>query len=149
MEAFISAKDLIAQSADVEVSLSAVVDDALHAADTHRVVVEPGPSIQLSHADVRPIRMILHELMTNAMKYGALSRPDGLVHLGWRVIGDDEPQNLQIDWREERGPAVSLPDHRGFGINLIESCAKNRGGKANLRFEPDGLRVEILIPMGH
>jgi two-component sensor histidine kinase len=148
LEAFISAKDLFAQSAEAQVSLSAVVDDALHAANTRQIVVEPSPSIPLDPAHVRPIRMILHELTTNAIKYGALSRPEGLVHLGWRAIGEDKPQNLQIDWREERGPVVSPPNHRGFGMTLIESSAKSCGGEADLRFEPEGLQVEILIPMG-
>lgn len=147
LEAFMSAKDLIAQSPQVDVSLSAVVNDALDGANTRQIVVEPSPAIELGPAKVRPIRMMLHELMTNAIKYGALSRPDGLVHLGWRAIGEDQDPRLVIDWREERGPPVSLPGHHGFGTTLIESSAKNCGGKANLCFQPEGLQVEIQIPM--
>ncbi|WP_442754251.1 HWE histidine kinase domain-containing protein [Methylocystis sp. JAN1] len=148
LDAFLSAKDLVAQSGEVEVRLSAVVDDALHAAHSRQILVEPGPSIRLAEAHVRPIRMILHELTTNALKHGALSRPDGRVHLGWRAIGEDKDASLQMDWREERGPLVSPPDHRGFGMTMIENSAKNCGGKAQLRFDPEGLQVEILIPMG-
>jgi two-component sensor histidine kinase len=147
LEAFMSAKDLIAQSAQVDISLSAVVDDAIEGANTSQIIVEPSPAIEVGSTKIRPIRMMLHELMTNAIKYGALSRPEGLVHLGWRAIAEDKDTNIVIDWREERGPPVSPPDHRGFGTILIESSAKNCGGKANLHFKPEGLQVEILIPM--
>lgn len=147
LDAFLSAKDLVAQSSDVEVTLSAVVDDALQAANSRQILVEPGPSIQLGEAQVRPIRMMLHELTTNALKYGALSRPEGRVHLGWRAIGEEKDVSLQMNWREERGPLVSPPNRRGFGVTMIESCAKNCGGRAQLLFDPKGLQVEILIPI--
>ncbi|MGJ0510147.1 MAG: HWE histidine kinase domain-containing protein [Methylocystis sp.] len=124
LEAFMGAKDLIAQAAEVEVSLSAVVADAIDGANTHQIVVEQSPAIELGHTKVRPVRMMLHELMTNAIKYDALSRPDGVVHVGWHAIGKDQDSSLVINWREERGPPVSPPDYHGFGTTLIESSAK-------------------------
>jgi two-component sensor histidine kinase len=88
--------------------------------------------------------MILHELTTNALKYGALSVPDGVVRLGWRNIDDEV---LQLDWQEEGGPTVMLPVHLGFGANMMKSSAKTFGGKADIIFNPNGLHARISVPL--
>jgi two-component sensor histidine kinase len=142
LEAFISAKDLIAAADNAKIGVSAIVDDALRAVNSDQIVVEPGPSVQLGHAHVRPLRMMLHELTTNALKYGALSSRSGVVHLVWRLIGDE---SLQLDWQEEGGPTVSPPDHLGFGGTMIKSSARNCGGTADFNFDPGGLHARITI----
>jgi two-component sensor histidine kinase len=84
--------------------------------------------------------MALHELGTNASKYGALSTDGGRVSIGWTRDGD----RLHLVWRESGGPPVEPPSRRGFGSRLIErGLAADLGGTAALSFDPDGLRCDI------
>lgn len=106
-----------------------------------------GPAVELPAQHAVPIGLILHELGTNASKYGALSVPGGRVQLSWSVIpvAQDRERELQIVWREQGGPAVSMPDRRGFGSTLIE-----RGlplGNVDRQFEPGGVVCTITMPL--
>ncbi len=86
------------------------------------------------------LSLALHELSTNAMKYGALSSEKGKVSIRWR-LSDEE---LQLEWKERDGPAVAAPPSRGFGSRLIErGLEADLGGRAELYFEPDGLRCVV------
>jgi two-component sensor histidine kinase len=91
----------------------------------------------------------VHELTTNAAKYGALSVPGGRIEIHWRPVrGEDGRLQLRIDWAEQGGPSVAAPKQSGFGSKLIEgSIAAELGGSARLAFVPEGLRCEILIPI--
>jgi two-component sensor histidine kinase len=96
------------------------------------------PNVALSLA------LVLHELATNALKYGALSVPGGRVRVRWSREGG----KLRLTWREEGGPAVAPPTRRGFGSMLIErSVAHNLGGTARLDFRPEGLAYEVELPL--
>lgn len=89
------------------------------------------------------LAMVVHELATNAAKYGAWSAPGGAVEVRWQPSGG----TLQIHWVEQGGPAVSEPDRRGFGTRFIEgSVANELGGRAELTFAETGLRCAIEIP---
>jgi two-component sensor histidine kinase len=147
LDAFLSVKDLVEQSGEAGVDIATLVDDALRSVASNQLEVEPGPSLRLDRAHVRPIRMMLHELTTNAIKYGALSRPDGTVHLKWSILGEGEESILALDWREENGPPVKRPDRSGFGTSMIEHSAIACGGRAEVYFEPDGLCARIRLPM--
>jgi two-component sensor histidine kinase len=94
----------------------------------------------------------LHELATNAAKYGALSTPEGRVTLTWGVDGrgeDDGPGRLNLTWREEGGPAVSKPARAGFGSRLIErGLAAELQAKVRLDYAPEGLVFTLSAPLG-
>jgi len=93
------------------------------------------------------LAMALHELATNAAKYGALSKGRGEVDLSWTVT-HSEPV-LHIHWRERGGPAVKPPDREGFGTRMIRRVlASELGGKVRLDFNPGGLECEIDAPLG-
>jgi two-component sensor histidine kinase len=84
--------------------------------------------------------LALHELSTNASKYGALSVPEGRVMIAWRVAGDV----LRLEWRESGGPPVAQPERRGFGLRMIErALAADLGGSVEMAFEPQGLVCNI------
>ncbi|UTP38337.1 PAS domain S-box protein [Phenylobacterium sp. LH3H17] len=87
--------------------------------------------------------MVLHELATNAAKYGALSAPGGDVAIDWSM----EPQGLRIVWRESGGPPVSPPQREGFGSRLIRAALGSFGGSAMLAFPPEGLICEMTAPL--
>jgi PAS domain S-box-containing protein len=121
-------------------SLERVVADATeHLSDGDRFDVS-GEPLRLAPRAALALAMALHELGTNAAKYGALAAESGRVAIGWKVDGD----RLRLEWRERGGPAVKPPNRRGFGSRLIErGLQADLGGAASLHFEPGGLRCEI------
>ena len=135
------------ESADLRELLSATL--APYAGAQSERVVLRGEDIELRPRAVLTLAMAVHELTTNAAKYGALSVPRGRIEIHWQAVhaGDPRPV-LRIDWIEQGGPQVSDPEQRGFGSKLIEgSIAAELGGTARLAFMPEGLRCEIVIPL--
>lgn len=106
-----------------------------------------GPAIDLDPKTAVAIAMALHELATNAAKYGALSLPQGTVAIRW----SDEagmPPRFRLSWRERGGPPVVAPARRGFGTRLIErGIAADLHGSATLMFRSEGLECEIEAPL--
>jgi hypothetical protein len=91
--------------------------------------------------------MALHELATNAIKYGAWSATTGQVNVRWEIIGDVEPHLLMV-WSEDRGPSVVAPIVRGFGTRMIErSLAHDLGGTAQVAFNSAALTCTIDAPL--
>lgn len=112
-------------------------------------VILRGEDIVLRPRAVLTLAMAMHELATNAAKYGALSVPGGAIELHWRPERDETGRAvLRIDWTERGGPPVAVPERRGFGSKFIEgSIAAELGGSARLTFAPEGLRCEIAVPL--
>lgn len=103
-----------------------------------------GPDLTLAPRPAIAIALALHELCTNALKYGALSNDDGVVDVEWRV----ESETLHIRWSESGGPAVSPPAQRGFGSAMIERLlAQDIEGDVQMAFEPEGLVCTIEAPL--
>jgi two-component sensor histidine kinase len=92
--------------------------------------------------------MVLHELATNAAKYGALSVPDGKLALHWSVANGAGPRTLHIDWRESGGPEVKQPERRGFGSRLMErAILYELQGQTDVEFAPAGVRCRMAVPL--
>ena len=99
-----------------------------------------GPRVPLSPRLAVVLAMIVHEIATNAAKYGALSNDTGKVTLDWEVISDNTTSKLRLVWTESGGPHVSAPIQRGFGSRLIERSARDQlGGEATVDFLPHGV----------
>ena len=112
-------------------------------ASPHRIAFD-GPSVPMSSRAVVMLSLVLHELATNAAKYGALSGPAGRVTVSWVL---EPPDTVKLNWRESGGPPVGKPDRVGFGSTLIEKGFRAQmGGSAMLRFEPDGLTCALEFP---
>jgi two-component sensor histidine kinase len=91
--------------------------------------------------------MIIHELGTNSAKYGSLSAADGSVEIT-RAIERCKENDVVLDWIEGGGPPVAQSPPHGFGLGLIErEVSQSPGGKAQIDFEEDGLRVNLRIPL--
>lgn len=113
-----------------------------------------GDRVELEGADLRispkmalALAMGIHELATNAVKYGALSNDQGHVAIRWRLDPEAMPARLILDWQESDGPPVVTPKTRGFGSRLLErGLAGELGGDVRLAFEPTGLRCRISAP---
>ena len=104
-----------------------------------------GPEVEISPENMMRLALTLHELGTNAQKYGALSVPGGDVHLDWRLEGRD---GLVLVWRETGGPAVTAPARSGFGTTLIEASGGAEPGMAQADWRPEGVVWTIRLPSG-
>jgi PAS domain S-box-containing protein len=106
-----------------------------------------GPDVLLPPRLAVSFTMALHELCTNAVKYGALSVSDGCVRLTWELVNIADGERLRLAWREEGGPPVKPPARRGFGSRMIErALARELGGEVTLTFAPAGLECLIDAP---
>lgn len=115
---------------------------------THRFSLE-GPDLDLPPRYVLALGMTVHELTTNAAKYGALSTENGRVDVTWRVVvGESGARRLALEWRESGGPPVQEPGRRGFGTRLITGgVSRELGGLVRLEFAAGGLRCTLNVPL--
>jgi PAS domain S-box-containing protein len=104
-----------------------------------------GPDITLPPILATSLGLVLHELLTNAVKYGALSAPHGHVDLSWEIEGSESQARVLLNWKERGGPPVTPPDREGFGSTLIERSLP--GATVERRFEPEGLVCTIDLPL--
>ena len=103
-----------------------------------------GPHVPLSPRIAVVLAMIVHEIATNAAKYGALSNDTGTVTLDWEVLEEGDGRKLRLIWTEAGGPHVTAPVQRGFGSRLIERSARDQlGGEATVDFLPRGVVYSI------
>ncbi len=110
-------------------------------------IVRGGPEVEFKASVVQSITLALHELATNAAKYGALSVPDGRVAVAWEVTGHDGERRLRMSWRESNGPPVAPPVRKGFGhIVISEMVASAVRGQVTLDYAPAGLAWSIDMP---
>lgn len=113
-----------------------------------RVVIQ-GPAVDLPAAYAINFGLVLHELVTNAAKYGALSTPAGHLALRWRVMIDtNKKPHLQFQWRETDGPPVAPPTHQGFGSRLIKRSIEGElSGKVAIEFGASGVAYDVSVPL--
>jgi two-component sensor histidine kinase len=99
-----------------------------------------GPQVPLSPRLAVVLSMIVHEIATNAAKYGALSNDTGTVAVDWEILEESDGRKLRLIWTEAGGPPVTAPVQRGFGSRLIERSARDQlGGEATVDFLPRGV----------
>jgi two-component system CheB/CheR fusion protein len=104
-----------------------------------------GPELRLRPDAAHALGLVLHELATNASKYGALSAAGGSVSILWE--NGPEPDTTRILWTEAGGPPVVLPTRRGFGSTLMEtSLSHGLGGRIAVTYAPDGVRAVLQLP---
>lgn len=134
---------LLSQTNWTEASVSELVARTVEAFDDARFACE-GPDIRLKPQPGISLGMVLHELATNASKYGALSQEGGSVAISWA----EEDGTFALDWRETGGPPAAEPEEDGFGLLLIKGEIGYRlSGNVETWFEPDGFRTRISFPM--
>lgn len=130
--------------------LGDIVSGELEAHDVPGAASVEGPDIILPPRVSLSLSMALHELATNALKYGSLSVPGGRVEVRWDVRRDPSspyPVGLDMSWRESGGPAVAPPAQEGFGSRLLRVTAAELGGDLDVRWERAGLEWELSFPL--
>jgi two-component sensor histidine kinase len=145
--ALIDAQDM-AFPGQEEAGLGALIERILspYMASSKTVVVEPGAAVELPARGIMSLSLVLHELATNAAKYGALSASGGQVRINWQL--DEDNSCVRLMWIESGGPAVSAPTSTGYGTQLVQSAMTYQvGGRVEQKYAPDGLEAEIVVPL--
>jgi PAS domain S-box-containing protein len=105
--------------------------------------VASGPNVLLPANVVQNFALAVHELATNAAKYGAFGTPDGRILISWTMNTNGEADSVKFAWRETGGPTVVKPERSGFGTSLLTATL----GHARIEFAPDGFRYEVDVPI--
>jgi len=146
IQSMAAAHALLSQSGWQSVGLDAVVRNQLapYATDTNIRIA--GTDIMLTAVEVQAVAKVLHELVTNAAKYGALSISGGRVSVGWDCKPNGDRANLSMVWQELDGPPVKSEPQSGYGTDLIRHLIPHElGGKVDLVFASEGLSCKIEI----
>jgi two-component sensor histidine kinase len=124
-------------------SLRAILTTELKPYGLARISIE-GPDIILSPTLALTMALIVHELATNAAKYGALSRPAGKLSVHWSLAD----RILNLNWREAGGPPIDSPTRHGFGLRLLPRALEQFSGAVETTFEPDGFicTMKAVLP---
>ncbi|HEY0253275.1 MAG TPA: HWE histidine kinase domain-containing protein, partial [Kofleriaceae bacterium] len=142
-----SAHDVLVQQSWAAADIRAVVASALKTFGQSERFETGGPEIELHSRATLSLSLILHELATNASKYGALSIETGTVSLHWQLEdGVDGVPGVVMTWIEQGGPPIREPDRKGFGTRLIGMGLVGTGG-VTVRYDNSGLRVEMRAPI--
>jgi PAS domain S-box-containing protein len=149
IQSMAAAHSLLSQTRWTGVGLNDLVRDQLAPYAMAANAKVSGPNIMLSAAATQAVAMVLHELVTNAAKYGALSTSNGSVSVNWDKSSDERgATKVTIVWREHGGPRVAAPARTSFGSSLIRDLIPHElGGTVDLAFEPDGVSCRIEIPL--
>ncbi|WP_309643267.1 sensor histidine kinase, partial [Phenylobacterium sp.] len=128
--------------------LGAILDSLVAAQAPGRFTLD-GPDVRLSATQAVPLSLALHELATNAIKYGALSAgEDGRVRLHWNIaLNGQGARHLTFLWEETGGPLVQPPVRQGFGTRLLSRIFAPAGGTVTLAYPPTGVRCAIGLPL--
>ncbi len=150
LRALASAHDLLTRQNWIEAEISQILSSAVEVtagSAAQRVTCE-GPEIILPPQTAVSLAMAIHELSTNAIKYGALSNDSGSVSVAWNVKSEADRPQVHFEWRESGGPRVAEPERTGFGTRLIRhGLAAELDGIIDLDFAPEGLRCTIDAPI--
>ena len=139
--------DLLSQSDWADAPIADIVRSELapYMSDGDGHVELSGPAISLAPNDAMSLGLAIHELATNAAKYGALSSAEGRVFIEWRLLA---PDVAELHWREAGGPPVQPPSKRGFGRDLLEKIvAHELQSKVELRFDAAGVECRLHVPV--
>lgn len=141
-----AAHNVLIQQQSPAASIGAIASDVLGTIGQIDRIAIQGPHISLGPRTALACSLVLHELATNALKYGALSRDQGRVSLSWGVEENEAGAELAVRWQESGGPKVTKPDRQSFGTKLIRMGLIG-SGKARIAYEPEGVRVELTAPL--
>jgi light-regulated signal transduction histidine kinase (bacteriophytochrome)/CheY-like chemotaxis protein len=145
IQSMAKAHSLLSQSRWEGVSMEKLLEEELNPyASGNSGVVLSGTDMLLTPKSALALSLAIHELATNAAKFGALSRPGGSIRVSWYPASDG---SIELSWNETGGPLVDTPTHRGFGSTLIErALAMETGGRVNVHYLRSGVVCEISLP---
>ncbi len=140
MKTLQATNDLITKSPQLQADIETILRQELSPYDLSRCVLNGSP-LRLPSNAARAVALVVHELITNAVKYGALSADGGKLHLSWSMNGG----LLEIEWREDGGPKVPTPTRSGFGTRLIDTTVAGLDGSIEREFRDSGLFCRVRV----
>lgn len=148
LRALSEAHDLLTERHWGKVSAGEMIERALHAFDKMKPgrISASGPDAELPASRALLAAMALHELGTNAVKYGALSGDAGTVEVRWDILNHEGRDRLRLRWQEQGGPPVVPPLRAGFGTRMLERALRGQGGIAEIEFRPEGVCCTLDFP---
>jgi PAS domain S-box-containing protein len=148
IQSMAAAHTLLSKSGWQSVGLDALVRNQLAPYATDTNVTISGTDVMLIAAEIQAVARVLHELVTNAAKHGALSIPGGHVSVHWNRKPNGDGANLMLVWQEQGGPPVKSEIQSSYGTNLIRNLIPHElGGMVELKFVPEGVSCRIEIPI--
>ena len=148
IQSMAAAHTLLSQSSWQSVGLNALVRTELAPYATGPNVRISGTDVMLTSAETQALATVLHELATNAAKYGALSNPGGQVSVSWERKPNGQAATLILEWHESGGPPVACMIQSSYGTNLIRNLIPHElGGTVDLMFAAEGVNCKIEIPV--
>jgi two-component sensor histidine kinase/CheY-like chemotaxis protein len=151
IQAISRAHSLLRRDSWVGISLRDYVEELLVpfiSRQGQNILIE-GDRVNLRPKSAQSLALALHELATNAVKYGALSVPDGIVRISWGHLPGASNERVKLVWKESGGPAVKEPATTGFGLTAIKAVAAELGAALQFDFHPDGVVFEFDGPLNH
>lgn len=142
IRAAIEMEDILEEKPCAPVTLLSVLEATVRGPHGERVSLD-GPDYVIGQTQARNLRLAFHEMATNALKYGALSVPNGRIEIKWTAVDGV----CRIEWRERDGPKVSAPAKTNFGSKLIRRTLAQAGATFDSEFAASGYRYEIVLPL--
>jgi PAS domain S-box-containing protein len=143
-----AAADLVLAGQHLYVDIGAMIRATLAPfieEDGHRFFIQ-GPEFQLAEPTGGSLALAMHELATNAIKYGALTDHDGRVSITWNVVPTPEGDRVTVEWKEQGGPRPVAPEREGFGTRVIKSVpSREKNGDVTIEYQPDGVYCRIAF----
>ena len=150
LQGMAAAQDLVLRADRGRVSLAALVEGEiaqLRGNDPDQITVS-GAMVELDAAQTQALGLALHELATNALKYGAVSNAAGRLSISWSIITGDNRCQLRLVWSEQAGHLIDWGSARGFGYRLMTRCVEDElSGELTRELQPDGIEVVITFPL--
>ena len=147
LQAMAIAHDSVVASDGLSADLAGVIRNQLApfgASGENRLKLS-GPRILMEAGSVHGLGLVIHELATNASKYGALVTETGVIEVAWEMFDRNGRRMVELSWTETGGPPVTPPETAGFGSRLIEATLRSLNGRATFAYRPHGLYAEIAF----
>jgi PAS domain S-box-containing protein len=148
LQALARAHDLLTRSNWEGADIRVIVREQLQLPAQEGRISVAGPPAFLDAQSSLALALVLHELATNARKYGALSVPEGHLFIQWDLGTEQSDARLQLLWEERGGPPVRAPERHGFGMTLVSLSLRGVGGSTALHFDEEGVRCRLEVPLG-
>ena len=149
LEALARAHDILFRSNWARANFTTIIEGILapYAARGQNRIRAKGPEISLGAKPALALGLALHELGTNAAKYGALSNDEGYIEIAWTLAPHRQGREFRLRWRERNGPPILPPRRTGFGTRLIQrNLAAEFDGEVELEYPPNGVECTICAP---
>jgi PAS domain S-box-containing protein len=144
VDALATAHALLSEMSWRAVTLKRLVDAELARSNSAGKALIAGADVELPADLVQPVALLLHEMVSNAVKHGSLSASDGQLLVNWVVVNSE----LVLGWREQDGPPPPAERSKGFGLPMVEAItARQLGGKVKLDWRAEGLAAELRVPL--